>query len=216
MFSCITDHHDGSAATPFKLRSGTAVATLVSENVPDEELLSRISRHDQNALELLYDRYARLLFGLCIAIVNKQEDAEDVLQEAFLRIWEKAAAFNGSKGSAYTWIVTLTRNRAIDRLRSKNFRQGRQKQPDIDFEMMIDDSVLTPLDNTSFAERAALVKEAFAKLPGAQRQVLEMAYFQGCSQSEISSELNVPLGTVKTRTREGLKKLNRILRERLR
>jgi RNA polymerase sigma-70 factor (ECF subfamily) len=128
-------------------------------------------------------------------------------------VWEKAPAFDRAKGSAYTWLATLTRNRAIDRLRSKNFRHDKQKLPDFDFETMADDSTHTPLDNTSLAERAGIVKTAFVKLPIEQREVLELAYFQGYSQSEIAAELRLPLGTVKTRTREGMKKLNRILRE---
>lgn len=183
--------------------------------VHDGELLQKISRRDREAFAALYDRYATMLYALCIAIVKKQEEAEDVLQECFLQVWEKAVAFNSAKGSAYTWLATLTRNRAIDRLRSKSFRKDKQTLPDFDFELMADDTIHTPLDNTSFAERADIVKNAFAKLPAEQRQVLELAYFQGHTQSEIASELHLPLGTVKTRSREALKKLNKILREKL-
>ncbi len=183
--------------------------------VHDGELLQKISCRDQEAFAALYDRYATVLYSLCMAIVKKEEEAEDVLQECFLQVWEKAPAFNSAKGSAYTWLATLTRNRAIDRLRSKNFRRDKQKLPDFDFEMMADSSEHTPLDNTSLAERAGLVKKAFGSLPAEQREVLELAYFQGYTQSEISAELNVPLGTVKTRTREGMKKLHKHLSTKL-
>lgn len=180
--------------------------------VHDGELLQRISSRDQEAFSALYDRYATVLYGLCMAIVKKEEEAEDVLQECFLQVWEKAPAFNSAKGSAYTWLATLTRNRAIDRLRSKNFRRDKQKLPDFDFELMADDAMHTPLDVTSLAERADIVKKAFATLPAEQREVLNLAYFQGYTQSEIAAELNAPLGTVKTRTREGMKKLQKLLR----
>ena len=183
--------------------------------VHDGELLQKISCRDQEAFAALYDRYAAVLYGLCMAIVKKEEEAKDVLQECFLQVWEKAPAFNSAKGSAYTWLATLTRNRAIDRLRSKNFRRDKQKLPDFDFEMMTDASEQTPLDNTSLAERAGIVKNAFIKLPVEQREVLQLAYFQGYTQSEIAAELNVPLGTVKTRTREGMKKLHKILSHQL-
>jgi len=179
--------------------------------VDDGELLHRVSLRDQEAFAALYDRYATVLYSLCLAIVKKQEEAEDVLQECFLQMWEKASAFNSAKGSAYTWLATLTRHRAIDRLRSKHFRKDRQKQPDVDFDRMADPSALTPLENTSIAERAGIVKKAFATLPPVQQKVVEMAYFQGYTQSEIAGKLQVPLGTVKTRIREAVKKLQRIL-----
>lgn len=179
--------------------------------VDDGELLHRISLRDQKAFAALYDRYATVLYSLCLAIVKKQEEAEDVLQECFLQMWEKAPAFNSAKGSAYTWLATLTRHRAIDRLRSRHFRKDRQKQPDVDFDRMADAGALTPLENTSIGERAGIVQKAFATLPPVQQKVVEMAYFQGYTQSEIAGELQLPLGTVKTRIREAVKKLQRIL-----
>jgi RNA polymerase sigma-70 factor (ECF subfamily) len=174
----------------------------------DDELLQRITRRDQQAFAALYDRYATVLYSLCMAILKKPEEAEDVLQECFLVVWEKAAAFNSVKGSAYTWLITLTRNRAIDRLRSKHFQIRRQQQPDFDFETIIDHAGQTPLETTSLAERAGVVQKAFAELPAEQREVLRLAYFEGYSQSEISRQLHVPLGTVKTRARQAMKKLH--------
>ncbi|MGH7600259.1 MAG: sigma-70 family RNA polymerase sigma factor [bacterium] len=177
----------------------------------DAELLQKISRRDANAFAALYDRYATVLYSLCLAVLKKPDEAEDVLQECFLTVWEKAFAFNGMKGSAYTWLVTLTRHRAIDRLRSKNFQMRLQKPVDFDFDAIADDGANTPLELTSFAERAEIVQKAFATLPVEQREVLRLAYFEGCSQSEIAGQLRVPLGTVKTRARQAMKKLHKLL-----
>lgn len=177
----------------------------------DAELLQKISRRDANAFAALYDRYAAVLYSLCLAILKKPDEAEDVLQECFLAVWEKAFAFNGMKGSAYTWLVTLTRHRAIDRLRSKSFQMRLQKPADFDFDAIADDGAHTPLEAASFSERAEIVQKAFAALPAAQREVLRLAYFEGCSQSEIAGRLQVPLGTVKTRARQAMKKLHKFL-----
>jgi RNA polymerase sigma-70 factor (ECF subfamily) len=182
-----------------------------AHEIQDSELLHHIVRRDQNAFAMLYDRYAAVLYSLSLAILKCAHEAEDVLQECFLQIWEKAYTFDGVKGSAYTWLVTITRNRAIDRLRSKNFQLRRQQLPDFDFDAMAAGDDYTPLDNASFAERAHLVRRAFAALPLEQRQVLQMAYWGGYSQSEIAQRLRVPLGTVKTRTRQAMKKLHAIL-----
>jgi RNA polymerase sigma-70 factor (ECF subfamily) len=177
----------------------------------DAELLQKISQRDANAFAALYDRYATLLYSLCLAILKKPDEAEDVLQECFLAVWEKAFAFNGMKGSAYTWLVTLTRHRAIDRLRSKNFQMRLQKPAAFDFEAIADDGAHTPLEAAAFAERAAIVQKAFASLPVEQREVLRLAYFEGYTQSEIAQRLRIPLGTVKTRARQAMKKLHKLL-----
>jgi RNA polymerase sigma-70 factor (ECF subfamily) len=186
-------------------------ASQSTASAADAELLQKISRRDANAFAALYDRYATVLYNLCLAILKKPDEAEDVLQECFLTVWEKACAFNGMKGSAYTWLVTLTRRRAIDRLRSKSFQMRAQKPADFDFDAIADDGANTPLELTSFAERAEIVQKAFATLPVEQREVLRLAYFEGCSQSEIAGRLRVPLGTVKTRARQALKKLHKLL-----
>jgi RNA polymerase sigma-70 factor (ECF subfamily) len=183
--------------------------------VQDNELLQRIARRDQQAFAALYDRYATVLYSWCMAILKKPEEAEDVLQECFLMVWQKADAFDSIKGSAYTWLVTLTRHRAIDRLRSKHFQIQRRQQPDFDFETIVDYGGPTPLETASLAERAGIVQKAFADLPDEQREVLHLAYFEGYSQSEISQQLHVPLGTVKTRARQAMRKLHARLRNQL-
>jgi RNA polymerase sigma-70 factor (ECF subfamily) len=182
-----------------------------NSEIQDSALLQRIASRDQNAFAVLYDRYATVLYSLCLSILQRANDAEDVLQECFLQIWEKAHAFDGLKGSVHTWLVTMTRNRAIDRLRSKHFQICRQQQADFDFDMIASADSFSPLDQAAAAERTHHVRKAFATLPLAQREVLQMAYFDGYSQSEIAGHLRIPLGTVKTRTRQAIKKLHALL-----
>lgn len=180
--------------------------------IADRELLQRIAQHDPQAFAALYDRYAGVLYHLSLAIVQQADEAEDILQECFLRVWEKAGVFDGLKGGVYTWLVAMTRNRAIDRLRSKNFQSRRQQPRDFDFDAVEADAQESPLEKTSLAERATLVRRAFAALQPEQREVLHLAYFAGYSQSEIAQHLCIPLGTVKTRTRQALQKMHIQLR----
>jgi len=177
----------------------------------DSELLQRIAQQDREAFAALYDRYAGVLYSLSLAIVKRAEEAEDILQECFLRVWEKACAFDSLKGGVYTWLTTMTRHRAIDRLRSKSFQSSRQQQRDFDFDAVVADDQHTPLEHVCLMERAAIVHKAFAALQPEQRQILQLAYFAGYSQSEIAHHLRLPLGTVKTRTRQALKKLHALL-----
>jgi len=177
----------------------------------DSELLQRIAQRDQQAFAVLYDRYAGVLYSLSLAIVKRADEAEDILQECFLRVWEKACAFDSLKGGVYIWLVTMTRNRAIDRLRSKNFQCSRRQPCDFDFDAVVADDQNTPLENVCLLERAAIVHKAFTALQPEQRRILHLAYFAGYSQSEIARHLRLPLGTVKTRTRQALKKLHTLL-----
>ena len=184
---------------------------ITDVEITDGVLLHQIALRDQQAFARLYDRYATVLHSLCLSIVKRANDAEDVLQDCFLQIWEKAHAFDGLRGSVYTWLVAMTRNRAIDRLRSKHFQISRQRQPDFNFDMIAANDSSSPLDQASMAERAYYVRKAFTMLPAEQRKVLQMAYFEGYSQSEIAGRLQIPLGTVKTRTRQAIKKLHALL-----
>jgi len=190
---------------------GANPGRMTNSEITDGVLLHRIALRDQSAFALLYDRYATVLYSLSLSILKRANDAEDVLQECFLQIWEKAYAFDGLKGSVYTWLVTMTRNRAIDRLRSKHFQISQQRQPDFNFDMIAANDSFSPLEHTSMTERAHYVRQAFTMLPAEQREVLQMAYFDGYSQSEIAGRLQIPLGTVKTRTRQAIKKLRALL-----
>lgn len=174
--------------------------------------MQKIKVKDPEALKELYGLYHRLLFGMILSIVKKKVEAEDVLQEVFVTIWEKAHTFNESRGNVYSWIVTVTRNKAIDRIRSKGYKT--QKKASVSIEepaVSLKGDMIDPLNTTIYADRAELVKKALNEIPENQREVLQIAYYRGMTQSEISDHLDIPLGTVKTRTRQGMIKLRNLL-----
>ena len=175
----------------------------------DVELLHAIARGDEGALARLYDAYRVILFGLLLRILNSREEAEDILQEVFVQVWQRAKDFDEKRGRPFTWLVTLARSRAIDRLRLLAARQrlatgAAQEQEQTE-------EVSDALTDAVRAEQQTVVRRALAELPEDQRQTLMLAYFDGLTQSEIASRLNAPLGTVKTRMRSGMIKLRALL-----
>lgn len=181
-------------------------------DVAEAELLSAVARRDEGAFAALYDQYSSILFGLLLRILRSRPEAEDVLQEVFLQVWQQAASFDPARGRPFTWLVTLARSRAIDRLRMLDSRsraaQGAaQEAPAGRGEAGTDDLAIR-------TEHREIVEGALAELPEEQRRALVLAYLDGMSQSEIAAKTGQPLGTVKTRTRAGLMKLNELLRGR--
>lgn len=180
----------------------------------DAELLRAVARADESAFARIYDRYSPILLGLMLRILRSRAEAEDVLQEVFLQVWQRAHSFDPARGRAFTWLVTLARSRAIDRLRSVGSRERAAQRsaedapPESEPAEWADEAAVR-------AERAEAVQAALAELPEEQRQVLVLAYLEGMSQSEIAAAKNQPLGTVKTRTRSALRKLGDSLRVRL-
>ena len=175
------------------------------------ELLKRIGQGDGKSFEEFYDRLSGLLFSTAYRVLNNQAAAEDVLQDVFLQIWDKAPLYNSSIGKPLTWAVTLTRNKAIDRLRS-NQRRGRlqdevQRESEI-FEQFDDRS---SFDAVASVETSKLVRQAIKKLSNDQRQVIELAFFSSMTQTEIAEHLNEPLGTIKARIRRGMIKLRDLI-----
>lgn len=176
------------------------------------QLMKKIKAKDAEALKQLYNLYDRLLFGMIISIVKKREEAEDVLQEVFVKVWEKAHTFNEDRGNVYSWLVTLTRNKAIDRIRSKGYKTQEKASVSVhEPAFTLEGDKFDPLETTIHSDRAELVKRALGEIPESQSQVLKIAYYRGMTQSEISNHLDIPLGTVKTRTRQGMIKLKNIL-----
>ena len=187
---------------------------LNQDNSRDKDLLKRIAQKDPVALSLLYDQYNRLLFGLLISILKKKTEAEDLLQDVFTNIWEKADQYDPDRGTAYTWIVSLTRNKGIDRLRSKVYKEQKKQSTSLDDESVyhpLYSSENDPLEDTILSDRAEMLRNALQQISEKQRQVIHISYFDGLSQSEISDEYDIPLGTVKTRMRDGMMKLREIL-----
>jgi RNA polymerase sigma-70 factor (ECF subfamily) len=181
----------------------------------DAELLRAVARGDEAAFSQVYDRYAPILLGLMLRILRSRPEAEDVLQEVFLQVWQQARSFDPARGRAFTWLATLARSRAIDRLRAVDSRERAAQRSAEEGGAPAGGSRGWAEGEAIRAERAEAVRAALAELPEEQRQVLVLAYLDGMSQSEIAAAKNQPLGTVKTRTRTGLKKLGDALRARL-
>jgi len=180
----------------------------------DAALIRRIAGGEEPALAELYDRYAGLLLALARRILGQQSDAEDVLQEVFLQVWHQAVRYDTRRSAVSTWLVLITRSRSIDRLRSRqvmdrtliNVQQenrGRNTSPE-------------GIRSVLWEQRRRRLNAALAELPAEQRNVLELAFFQGMTQSEIANGTGIPLGTVKTRTLLAMKKLRRTLKEEIR
>jgi len=169
----------------------------------DSDLVRRLQDQDPAALEQLYDRYSPMTYGIILRIAGDAAAAEDLLQEVFLKIWERAQSFERDKGSLGTWLITLARNRAIDYRRSV---EGRMATQSVGLESM-------PTGGTSHTEhefvlnldRIEKVRAALETLSEGQRRVIELAYYDGMSQTEIAAKLGQPLGTVKALMRRGLK-----------
>jgi RNA polymerase sigma-70 factor (ECF subfamily) len=175
--------------------------------VDDDALLARIAQRNQRALSQLYDRYARIVYGLAFKSLHSVEESEEVVLDVFAQIWRIADRFDPQKGRADTWIFTLTRSRILDRLR-KVKRSGAATTFSMDAtELQPPAPNVDLLEDSIIRERRSQVQGALRGLPPEQRQVIELAYFQGLSQSEIAAQTGLALGTVKTRIRLGLRKL---------
>ena len=175
---------------------------------PDVQLLSRLASGDLDAAAALYDRHAAQIYGLARRIVRDDQDAEDVVQDVFSQAWRTADRYEAGRASVIGWLVMMTRTRALDRLRA------RQARPDMRPQALPD--ALASRDRPASdlllaSEQAAHVREALLALPETQRTALELAYFEGLTQSEIALRLSEPLGTVKTRIRTALATLRRRL-----
>jgi len=171
----------------------------------DLRLIERIITRDAAAIGELYDRHSRLLYGLILRILRDRGEAEEVLQEAFLQVWNRAETYNAILGSPAAWLVRIARNRAIDRLRANQVRtRAVEAAPE-------SEPVESPESVASATERQRAVARALCTLPREQRELIEQAYYHGLTQSELASRFRLPLGTVKTRIRTGMIALRREL-----
>jgi RNA polymerase sigma-70 factor (ECF subfamily) len=180
----------------------------------DTELIGRAAGGDARALEVLYDRYAGVVFSFALRIVTERQLAEEILQEAFFRAWQQGGSFSAGRGSFITWLLSITHNLAIDEIRR---RRRRPQKADSEEPEQILDSVADTGAGADVEGEVWLgalrdtMGRALADLPPAQREALEMAYFRGMTQREIAETLGEPLGTIKTRMRLGLQKLREAL-----
>jgi RNA polymerase sigma-70 factor (ECF subfamily) len=175
-------------------------------------LLPSIARGDLDAFEQLYDRHSTTLYALLLRILASPDDAQEVLQETFVKAWTNAKMFDASRGNDAAWLISIARSRGIDRLRSRRVRGDREDEAGREISSTSGFTVKsTGADDAIRSEERVAIRGALSELPEAQRVALELAYFEGMSQSEIATKLGEPLGTIKTRMQLGMKKL----RERL-
>ena len=174
-------------------------------------LLQRVAQGDRVSFETLYDRFSGVLFSTAYRVLNNQEAAEDVLQDVFIQIWEKAPLYDPVRGKPMTWAVTLTRNKAIDRLRSTVRRNRLHDDMEREAETFEQFDDRSSFDAVAAGETSQIVRDAIQKLSKDQREAIELAFFSSLTQGEIAERLNEPLGTIKARIRRGMMKLREVL-----
>lgn len=157
------------------------------------------------AFEYLYDNYSGAVYGIILKIVRSEDFAQELLNDCFLKIWNKISDYDASKGRLFTWILNIARNSALDKLRSKEYK-AKMKTDDVSENVSISDHQYSQANNPDYIG----VKEIVQQLPVEQQKLIHLMYFQGYSQSEIAEELNMPLGTVKTRVRAAMITLRKL------
>jgi RNA polymerase sigma-70 factor, ECF subfamily len=178
----------------------------------DPELLARVVKGDQQAFSQLYDQSSILLYSMAVRILRDHEQAADLLQDVYLEVWRKVARYDVGRGTPIAWLITLTRSRAIDRLRARTSRVQITEPLEGPSATHVVDRNPGPFEAQADQELRKLVGDALNSLPSAQQQAIELAYYEGLTHMEIAARLNQPLGTVKTRIKLGLSKLRETLR----
>jgi RNA polymerase sigma factor (sigma-70 family) len=173
--------------------------------ISEEDLISLLADRKTKGMEILYDNYSAALYGVIYRITRNDEVAEDVLQDSFLKIWNNFSQYDSSKGRLFTWMVNIVRNQAIDKVRSKDFVNQSQNQQ-IDMTVSFIDESKHP----SYNPDTIGLKEMVNKLGTEYKQVIDLIFFEGYSQSEAAEKLNIPLGTIKTRSRTAIMKLREL------
>jgi RNA polymerase sigma-70 factor, ECF subfamily len=179
----------------------------------DPNLLARVVKGDQQAFSQLYDESSVLLYSMAVRILRDHDQAAELLQEVYLEVWRKVARYDVGRGTPIAWLITLTRSRAIDRLRARAARVHISESLEGPSAAHVPDQRPGPFESQADEELRKLVGDALNTLPPAQQQAIELAYYEGLTHMQIAARLNQPLGTVKTRIKLGLSKLRDILRQ---
>lgn len=187
-----------SAATPVAAHGGIELSALIE----------RLAQHDRSAMQELYETTSTRVYGLALRIVGNRESAEDVAVEVYAQVWRDAATYNAARGTPYSWLLTLTRSRAIDMVRA---RRHDEVTDSVEITGALECQRPGPEAVSAEVERGHFVRGAIARLAPEQREAIELAFFRGLSHSEIAQRLDQPLGTVKTRIRMGMLKLRSLL-----
>ncbi|MHA4893232.1 RNA polymerase sigma factor [Pedobacter sp. PWIIR3] len=173
-------------------------------SLSEEELVSKLKNQDTVAIQALYDMYSGALLGVISRIIQQTEVAEDLLQETFIKIWNSAGSYDNTKGRLFTWMMNIARNLSIDKLRSKDFKNALKNQ---DIENNVD--FIDAQKEVTFNADLLGIKDMVTALKPEFKAVLDMVYFKGYTHVEAAEELNLPLGTVKTRIRMGIMELRK-------
>jgi len=186
----------------------------IPADLSDADLIGRAATGDARALEMLYERYSGVVFSFALRLVADRQLAEEVLQEVFFRSWQQGGAYSAQRGTFVTWLLSITHNLAIDEIRKRKRRPQKadSEEPETILAAVADTSAGADVEGEVWlGSLRTVVAEALKELPQAQRQAIELAYFQGLTQREIAETLGEPLGTIKTRMRLGLQKLREAL-----
>jgi RNA polymerase sigma-70 factor (ECF subfamily) len=173
----------------------------------DEDLVVQIARSDERSFEVLYDRHGKVAWSLAFRLLGEREAAEDLVQEAFLAVWNGAAGYSQAKGSVRTWILSIVHHRAVDRLRQTS--ASRRRQDALEQVAMIEPAAPDAAEVALARVEATEIRTALGDVPGDQLEVLRLAYYGGYTHHEIAGMLSLPLGTVKSRMRLGLERVRR-------
>jgi RNA polymerase sigma-70 factor (ECF subfamily) len=185
--------------------------TIDDTRIDDASLIQQLALNNKDALSALYDRYGRLVYSIAFNSVGDQAAAEEIVQDVFTRIWQKANTYDAGIAKVSTWLISITRNRVIDELRREKAHPERTAVGWFEESEIDSSSSLMFEEETELSWRQKLVKEALNTLSPHDREVLALAYFKGYSQSKIAEVLGIPLGTAKTRIRSAMQKLHRAL-----
>ena len=187
------------------LYNSNSLSDQAIHKLSEEALIARLRAQDSRAIATLYDMYSATLYGVILQIVKTEEVAEDVLQEAFIKIWKSFDSYDESKGRLFTWMINICRNLAIDKIRSKGYRMSARTDA-------IPDNGKSSFGYNDIKPEHIDVRDVVNKLNPEQKQIIDLMYFEGLTQSEISEAYNIPLGTVKTRARSAVKYLGKFFK----
>jgi len=178
----------------------------------DLEIVERIARREPEAFTVFYDSHAPMVFGFLCRLLTERTEAEDALQETFWQVWRQAGSYDSSRGSPQAWLIQIARSRGLDRLRQVRLRAKRDAGPIDDLYKQLSAQDRTDA-KTMEQDRQQAVRRALNGLPSEQREVVTLAYFNGCTHQEIAARLRTPLGTIKTRIRLGMMKLQKVFQD---
>lgn len=212
-FALLASHDPQSKAELWSRMMDPAPSSIGDEAQAQEQarLLAAMAIGEQAALAQLYDSLAKPLYSLAFRVLNNASEAQDVVQDVFVQLWKKASSYEQSRGSVFSWAVTLTRNRAIDRVRMRKRRAELLAESAPDIQPMNLNGGHDSAHSLWLQEKAEAVRGALAQLGPDQQKAIELAYFSGLTQQEIAVTLKAPLGTIKARIRRGLRQLREII-----